>query len=97
MCGIAGIYQLKTQATPDPQVLAKMNDSQWHRGPDAGDYFFQPTVGLAHRRLSIIDIAGSPQPASRWPRRLRCGVGVGVSWWVLTAGRAFAASGQMSE
>lgn len=62
MCGIAGIYQLKTQATPDPQVLAKMNDSQWHRGPDAGDYFFQPTVGLAHRRLSIIDIAGSPQP-----------------------------------
>ncbi|KUM52647.1 XrtA/PEP-CTERM system amidotransferase [Rheinheimera sp. EpRS3] len=62
MCGIAGIYQLKTQATPDPQVLAKMNDSQWHRGPDAGDYFFEPTVGLAHRRLSIIDIAGSPQP-----------------------------------
>jgi asparagine synthase (glutamine-hydrolysing) len=62
MCGIAGIYQLKTQATPEPQVLAKMNDSQWHRGPDAGDYFFQPTVGLAHRRLSIIDIAGSPQP-----------------------------------
>lgn len=62
MCGIAGIYQLKTQATPESQVLAKMNDSQWHRGPDAGDYFFQPTVGLAHRRLSIIDIAGSPQP-----------------------------------
>ena len=62
MCGIAGIYQLKTQATPDPQVLAKMNDSQWHRGPDAGDYFYQPGIGLAHRRLSIIDIAGSPQP-----------------------------------
>ena len=62
MCGIAGIYQLKTQATPDSATLSKMNDSQWHRGPDAGDYFYQPTIALAHRRLSIIDIAGSPQP-----------------------------------
>lgn len=62
MCGIAGIYQLKTQAVPDSQILSKMNDSQWHRGPDAGDYFYQPSIGLAHRRLSIIDIAGSPQP-----------------------------------
>ena len=39
-----------------------MNDSQLHRGPDAGDYFFAPGVGLAHRRLSIIDLDGSPQP-----------------------------------
>ena len=62
MCGIAGIYQLKTQAVPDSQILSRMNDSQWHRGPDAGDYFYQPTIALAHRRLSIIDIAGSPQP-----------------------------------
>ena len=62
MCGIAGIYQLTTQATPEHQILSVMNDSQLHRGPDAGDYFYQPTVGLAHRRLSIIDIAGSPQP-----------------------------------
>ena len=62
MCGIAGIYQLANQSTPDKQILAKMNDSQWHRGPDAGDYFFDASIGLAHRRLSIIDIAGSPQP-----------------------------------
>ena len=62
MCGIAGIYQLNSQATPDRHILTRMNDSQWHRGPDAGDYYFQPTIGLAHRRLSIIDIAGSPQP-----------------------------------
>ncbi len=62
MCGIAGIYQLSSQATPDHQILSVMNDSQLHRGPDAGDYFYQPTIGLAHRRLSIIDIAGSPQP-----------------------------------
>uniref|UniRef100_A0A486XTF1 asparagine synthase (glutamine-hydrolyzing) n=1 Tax=Rheinheimera sp. BAL341 TaxID=1708203 RepID=A0A486XTF1_9GAMM len=62
MCGIAGIYQLTSQATPDHQILSVMNDSQLHRGPDAGDYFYQPSIGLAHRRLSIIDIAGSPQP-----------------------------------
>lgn len=62
MCGIAGIYQLTEQSTPEHSILSRMNDSQWHRGPDAGDYFYQPTIGLAHRRLSIIDIAGSPQP-----------------------------------
>jgi asparagine synthase (glutamine-hydrolysing) len=39
-----------------------MNDRQLHRGPDAGDYFFNPGVALAHRRLSIIDLEGSPQP-----------------------------------
>lgn len=62
MCGIAGIYQLNSKQQPDSAILSKMNDSQWHRGPDAGDYFYGPGVGLAHRRLSIIDIAGSPQP-----------------------------------
>lgn len=62
MCGIAGIYLLNSQAEPEHNILQLMNDSQWHRGPDAGDYFYQPSVGLAHRRLSIIDIAGSPQP-----------------------------------
>ncbi|GGW62618.1 XrtA/PEP-CTERM system amidotransferase [Alishewanella tabrizica] len=62
MCGIAGIYLLHNQHKPDHQILSLMNDSQLHRGPDAGDYFYQPSIGLAHRRLSIIDIAGSPQP-----------------------------------
>lgn len=62
MCGIAGIYQLVSTEQPDHQVLTKMNNSQLHRGPDAGDYFYAKTIGLAHRRLSIIDIAGSPQP-----------------------------------
>lgn len=62
MCGIAGIFQLGEQGQPDPQILSVMNDRQQHRGPDAGDYFFDPGVGLAHRRLSIIDLEGSPQP-----------------------------------
>jgi asparagine synthase (glutamine-hydrolysing) len=35
-----------------------------HRGPDDEGYFVEPGVGLAIRRLSIIDLAGSHQPIS---------------------------------
>ena len=62
MCGIAGIFHLTSDDQIDPDIIAKMNDKQFHRGPDAGDYFFDPGVALAHRRLSIIDLEGSPQP-----------------------------------
>ena len=43
-------------------VLARMNDAQWHRGPDEGSLHIEPGVGLGHRRLSIIDIATGQQP-----------------------------------
>ncbi len=62
MCGIAGIFQLNNTSAVDPILLKKMNTAQSHRGPDADGYHFEPGVGLAHRRLSIIDIAGSHQP-----------------------------------
>ncbi|GAB3036082.1 XrtA/PEP-CTERM system amidotransferase [Bowmanella dokdonensis] len=62
MCGIAGVMHLAPEGHPDKDTLAMMNDIQQHRGPDAGDYFFDGPVGLAHRRLSIIDLEGSPQP-----------------------------------
>jgi len=62
MCGIAGIFHLTSNHQIDPGVISTMNDRQFHRGPDAGDYFFDPGIALAHRRLSIIDLAGSPQP-----------------------------------
>ncbi|MDC0601613.1 amidotransferase 1, exosortase A system-associated [Aliiglaciecola sp.] len=62
MCGIAGIFHLSDQTNIDADLIAQMNDRQIHRGPDAGDYFFDPGVALAHRRLSIIDLEGSPQP-----------------------------------
>jgi asparagine synthase (glutamine-hydrolysing) len=62
MCGIAGIFHLTSDHHIDKDVISTMNDRQLHRGPDAGDYFFNPGVALAHRRLSIIDLEGSPQP-----------------------------------
>ncbi len=39
-----------------------MNQSQIHRGPDDGGLHVEPGVGLAHRRLSIIDLSGGHQP-----------------------------------
>ena len=57
MCGIAGIFDLRQQREPDRELLAAMNQTQFHRGPDEGGLHTEPGVGLAHRRLSIIDLA----------------------------------------
>jgi len=63
MCGLVGIVQLeKAGRTPDRSVLHRMNESQFHRGPDEGGLFLQGAVGLGHRRLSIIDRADGQQP-----------------------------------
>jgi len=45
-------------------MLAGMNDTLTHRGPDGAGYYMDGAVGLAMRRLKIIDIAGSDQPLS---------------------------------
>lgn len=62
MCGIAGIFHCGTMKPVDPSRIAAMTDALVHRGPDGGGVWTAPGVGLGHRRLSIIDIAGSPQP-----------------------------------
>jgi len=62
MCGITGIFDTRGGATIDRGVLQRMNDSQFHRGPDEGSLHIEPGVGLGHRRLSIIDIATGQQP-----------------------------------
>ena len=46
----------------DAELLERMTDSLFHRGPDAGGSFHADEVGLGHRRLSIIDLAGGRQP-----------------------------------
>ncbi|MFN4114438.1 MAG: XrtA/PEP-CTERM system amidotransferase [Sphingomonadaceae bacterium] len=62
MCGIAGIFHCGTIKPVDPRRVEAMTDALIHRGPDGGGVWTAPGVGLGHRRLSIIDVAGSPQP-----------------------------------
>lgn len=62
MCGIAGIFHLTTPKPVDPSRIERMCDAIAHRGPDGHGVWVAPGVGLGHRRLSIIDLAGSPQP-----------------------------------
>lgn len=62
MCGIAGLFHLETPKPVAPGRLRQMIDAQAHRGPDGEGIWTAPGVGLGHRRLSVIDVAGSPQP-----------------------------------
>ncbi|OAN11366.1 asparagine synthetase B [Photobacterium jeanii] len=62
MCGIAGIFNLYQSAPIQPDCLKSINRRQAHRGPDDEGYYFDPFIGLAHRRLSIIDLSGGHQP-----------------------------------
>jgi asparagine synthase (glutamine-hydrolysing) len=62
MCGIAGLFQLDGRPV-DERLLARMSAVQEHRGPDDHDQFVDGPIGLAHRRLSIIDLtAAGRQP-----------------------------------
>jgi len=62
MCGIAGIFHAETPKPVDPARVERMCDALAHRGPDGAGVWTDHGVGLGHRRLSIIDLAGSPQP-----------------------------------
>ena len=61
MCGIAGI--VRNDGKPvDEQLLARMNDAIRHRGPDEDGFYINGSVGLAMRRLAIIDLKSGQQP-----------------------------------
>lgn len=62
MCGIAGIFDTRSCRPVDESLLAQMNEVQFHRGPDEGGTYVEPGIGLAHRRLSIIDLSSGHQP-----------------------------------
>ncbi|EAR23078.1 asparagine synthase (glutamine-hydrolyzing) [Nitrococcus mobilis] len=60
MCGIAGVYLRSGE--PNPEALSQAARRLGHRGPDAQGFWCGARVGLAHRRLSVIDLAGGQQP-----------------------------------
>src|ERR687887_995461 len=62
MCGIAGVFYAEAARPVEPGHLKAMGDSIAHRGPDAEGFWREPGIGLVHRRLSIIDLAGGDQP-----------------------------------
>lgn len=69
MCGIAGLFARDPQASIDRPTLTRMRDAMTHRGPDGSGLWQSEGVGLAHRRLSVIDVEGSPQPMHSADRR----------------------------
>ncbi len=60
MCGIAGI--LRFDAPPDEARVRRMERALAHRGPDGRGLLSSGAACLAHRRLSLLDHAGSAQP-----------------------------------
>ena len=56
MCGITGILYAETSRTVELPVLERMTEKLLHRGPDDSGLWTEGSVGLGHRRLSIIDI-----------------------------------------
>ncbi len=62
MCGIVGIFDTHGNREIDRQALGRMNESQFHRGPDEGELYTETALGMGHRRLSVIDLATGQQP-----------------------------------
>jgi len=79
MCGIAGIYNFKERQI-DRKILHQMDEVLSHRGPDGHGEFFQNNVGLANRRLAIID----PTSAGNQPMSTREG-----DLWITFNGEIF--------
>lgn len=62
MCGIAGMLCLERGRPADRGQLAAMTEVIAHRGPDDHGLYVSGPIGLGHRRLSILDLAGGHQP-----------------------------------
>jgi asparagine synthase (glutamine-hydrolysing) len=78
MCGIAGIIDFLAP-TPQEDLLRRMLGLIRHRGPDAFGIYMDHAEGLAHARLSILDLSGGDQPIHNEDRTL----------WVVYNGEIF--------
>jgi asparagine synthase (glutamine-hydrolysing) len=61
MCGICGIVRSDLEPVAPP-LLEQMNAALLHRGPDGQGFYYRPGVGLAMRRLAVIDLNTGDQP-----------------------------------
>src|SRR5438309_9973816 len=68
MCGICGIAMARGAVSPDR--LAEMSRTLVHRGPDSDGAFIEGPIGLAARRLAIIDLQTGDQPISNEDGRI---------------------------
>jgi len=62
VCGIAGIVSLSLREPVEEARVKRMRDVLRHRGPDGEGLWMEGPVGLGHRRLAIVDVAGGQQP-----------------------------------
>jgi len=62
MCGIAGVLEFDSNKQPFLNRLQRMARILTHRGPDEEGFYLSGPIGLAHRRLSIIDLVSGQQP-----------------------------------
>ena len=67
MCGIVGVVR-RGEGEVDADVLARMSEAIRHRGPDEDGTYVEGGVGLAMRRLAIIDIKDGQQPMTNRDR-----------------------------
>jgi asparagine synthase (glutamine-hydrolysing) len=68
MCGIAGV--VNAEAPAETGRLERMIGMIRHRGPDASGVYVEGNAGLAHARLSIVDLAGGAQPMANEDKTL---------------------------
>src|SRR5256885_6056336 len=65
MCGVSGIaFSSRRACHVSEALLLRMRDVRRHRGPDDAGIYIEGPIGLAHRRLSIVDLATGHQPLS---------------------------------
>ena len=79
MCGIAGIYNLRSEGVIHLDDISRMMGAMRYRGPDEAGMYLDDHVGLGHVRLSIIDLASGGQPIANEDQTL----------WIIYNGEVF--------
>lgn len=70
MCGIAGVMDLAGRRSVPEEVIQRMSQALYHRGPDEEGFFIRPGLALASRRLSIVGLADGQQPMHNEDRQV---------------------------